>query len=216
MSLSHGSSKIVTNGMLLCLDAGNPRSYPGTGTIWYDLTGNGHNGNFINGVSYSSVNGGVLTLDGANSYINIPTINLTGMDYTVVGASRYVSIGGRTFSARNNNWLMGHWSSSTVKHYAVGWVTDTGTTEQSDTNWRLYTATGSFSGDSWTFYVNGNIDTGPNAGGSNGPNGFAIGSYQTSYEFSNSHISFLICYNRILSLSEIKQNYSALRHRFGI
>ena len=43
MALAH-SPKIVTDGLVLCLDAGNPKSYPGSGTTWYDLSGNGNNG----------------------------------------------------------------------------------------------------------------------------------------------------------------------------
>jgi hypothetical protein len=207
--------KIVTNGLVLNLDAGQQNSYPGTGTKWTDLSGNGNNGTLVNGPTYSSANGGVIALDGVNDYIDVP-INLTNTNYTIMGAARYVVVGGRTFSAKNNNWLMGHWSSSTVKHYAEGWVTDDNGSEQSDTNWRIYAATGNYSGDSWAFYVNGQLETGPNSNGVNGPNGFAIGSYQGSSEFSNSHISNLLVYNRVLTATEISQNYSALKGRYGI
>ena len=208
--------RIVTDGLVLALDAGNTKSYPGSGTTWYDLSGNGNNGTLTNGPTYSSSNGGVIVLGGTNQYIDIPSINLSTSNHTVMGASRYVSIGGRTFSGKNNNWLMGHWANSTVKYYANGWVTDTAGSEQSDTNWRIYAATGNYSGDSWAFYVNGQLDTGPNSGGFDGPNGFAIGSYQGTSEYSNSHISFLICYNRVLTASEIQQNFNATRSRFGI
>jgi hypothetical protein len=208
--------EIVEDGLVLALDAGNSKSYPGSGTTWTDLSGNSNTGTLVNGASYNSSNGGVIALDGVNDYIDVP-INLTNQNYTIMGAARYVTIGGRTFSGKNNNWLMGHWSSSTVKHYANGWVTDTSGSEQSDTNWRIYAATGNYSSDSWAFYVNGQLDTGPNSGGANGPNGFNIGRYGPgSSEYSNSHISFLICYNRVLTASEIQQNYNALRGRFGI
>jgi hypothetical protein len=210
------ATTIVTSGLVLSLDAGNSSSYPGTGTTWFDLSGNGNNGTLVNGASYDSVNNGVIVLDGVNDYINVP-INLTNTNYTVMGAARYVVVGGRTFSGQNNNWLMGHWSSSTVKHYAEGWVTGTSTTEESDTNWRIYAATGNYSADSWAFYVNGALRAGPNSGGSNGPNGFSIGRYGPgNSEFSNSQISFLICYNRVLTAAEIQQNFNALRGRYGL
>ena len=208
--------RIITDGLVLHLDAGNRKSYPGSGNTWYDLSGNNNNGTLINGPVHNSSNGGVFLLDGVDDYIEI-TLNLSTQNHTIFGAARYVSIGGRTFSGRLNNWLMGHWSSSTVKYYASGWVTDTNAGEQSDTNWRLYTAVGNYSSDQWTFYVNGSIDTGPNSGGVNGPNGFRIGRYgPTSGEYSNSHISFLTCYNRVLSTQEIQQNYNALKGRFGL
>lgn len=206
--------RIVTDGLVLCLDAANPKSYPGSGTTWTDLMKN-TNGTLVGGATFSSVNGGVIALNGTNAYIDVP-INLSSSDCTIVGAARYVVVGGRTFSAKNNNWLMGHWSSSTVKHYAEGWITDTDGGEQSDTKWRIYTATASHSTDSRSFYVNGKLDTGPSNAGAAGPNGFAIGSYAGTGEFSNSHISFLLVYNKILSNLEIEQNFNALRGRFDI
>jgi len=41
-------SSIVTDGLVLHLDAGNTKSYPGDGNTWYDLSGNSNNGNNIN------------------------------------------------------------------------------------------------------------------------------------------------------------------------
>ena len=205
---------IITSGLVLNLDATNPASYPGSGTTWTNLIAGGVNGTLVNGPTYSSVNGGVIVLDGVNDYIDVP-INLTNTNYTIMGAARYVVVGGRTFSAKNNNWLMGHWSASTQNHYAEGWVSGVGA-GPSDTNWRIYAATGDYSGDSWAHYVNGVLNSGPNNGGSNGPNGFAIGSYIGGSEFSNSHISNLLVYNRVLSAAEIQQNYNALKGRFSI
>ena len=213
MGLAHSPS-LVMNGLVLCLDAGNSKSYPGSGTTWYNLIPGGVNGTLTNGPTYSSANGGVIVLDGVNDYIDVP-INLTNTNYTIMGAARYVVAAGRTFSAKNNNWLMGHWSVSTQNHYAEGWVSGVGA-GPSDTNWRIYAATGNYSGDSWGMYVNGVLNVGPNSGGSNGPNGFAIGSIGGTSEFSNSHISFLICYNRILTAAEIQQNYNALKGRFSV
>lgn len=206
---------IVTNGLVLHLDAGIPESYPKSGTTWFDLSGNGNNGTFVNGPTYSSDNGGVIVLDGIDDYIDI-SLNLTNTTYTVMGAARYVVAGGRTFSGQNNNWLMGHWNGSTQNHFANGWVSDVGA-GPSDTNWRLYAATGNYSADSWAFYINGALNAGPNSAGSNGPNGFSIGRHAPSNsEYSNSHISFLICYNRVLSATEITQNFNAQRARFGV
>ena len=209
--------RIVTDGLVLALDAGNSKSYPGSGTTWTDLSGNGNNGTLVNGASYNSSNGGVIALDGVNDYIDVP-INLTNQNYTIMGAARYVTIGGRTFSGKNNNWLMGHWSSTTRNYYAQGWVSSVQNGE-SDTNWRVYAATGNYSGDSWALYVNGQLNVGPGSGGVTGPNGINIGRHGTGNsgngsEYSNSHISFLICYNRVLTASEIQQNYNATKSRF--
>jgi hypothetical protein len=187
-----------------------------TGGGWADISGNSNHGELVNGPTYSSANGGVIVLDGVNDYIDI-SLNLSTQNYTIMGSARYVSIGGRTFSGKNNNWLMGHWSSSTVKHYAEGWVTGTSGTEQSDTNWRMYAATGNYSSDSWAFYVNGQLQAGTNSAGANGPNGFSIGRYAPGNgEYSNSHISNLLVYNRVLTAGEIAQNFNATRARYNL
>ena len=69
MGLSH-SPRIVTDGLVLCLDAANKRSYPGAGTVWTDLSKNKNNGTLTNMSSsnFSSSNGGILNFDGANEY----------------------------------------------------------------------------------------------------------------------------------------------------
>ena len=59
---------------VLWLDAGITTSYPGTGTTWNDLSGNGNNGTLVNGVVYNSANGGVLDFSGTNRYVSTPYI----------------------------------------------------------------------------------------------------------------------------------------------
>ena len=60
--------RIVTDGLVLALDAGNTKSYPGSGTAWTDLSGKDNNGTLINGSTYSSANSGVFVFDGTNEY----------------------------------------------------------------------------------------------------------------------------------------------------
>ena len=68
-------SGIVTYGLVLNLDAGNVASYPGTGTAWTDLSGNGNNATLANGPTYSSANDGSIVFDKTNDYIIVPSIN---------------------------------------------------------------------------------------------------------------------------------------------
>jgi hypothetical protein len=76
---------IIRNGLVLYLDAANPKSYPGSGTTWFDLSGNGNDFTLYNGVSYNSTNGGYLIFDGTNDYCrSINTINFTSYDGLVV------------------------------------------------------------------------------------------------------------------------------------
>jgi hypothetical protein len=61
-------STIVTNGLILNIDAGNMASYPGTGTAWTDLSGLNNTVTLVNGTTYSSANGGTMVFDGVNDY----------------------------------------------------------------------------------------------------------------------------------------------------
>ena len=213
MSLQHSPS-IVRNGLICYLDPANSRSYPGSGTTLTDLSGTGNNGTLVGGATFSSVNSGVIVLNGTNGYIDVP-INLSSSIYTVVGAARYVVASGRTFSAKNNNWLMGHWNGTTQNYYAEGWVSGAGAGGL-DLSWRTYAATGNPGLDTWQLYVNGITNSGPNANGVAGPNGFAIGSYSATSEFSNSHIGAFLVYNRVLTAAEILQNHNALKGRYSL
>jgi hypothetical protein len=66
------SPKIITDGLVLYLDAANPKSYVSGSTTWGDLSRGGNNGTLTNGPTYSTANGGSLVFDGVNDYINIP------------------------------------------------------------------------------------------------------------------------------------------------
>jgi hypothetical protein len=64
--------RIVTDGLVLALDAGNAKSYPGSGTTWTDLSGKGYNGTLTDGPTFSSADGGSIVLDGVNDFVQIP------------------------------------------------------------------------------------------------------------------------------------------------
>lgn len=213
MAVSNGPDGNI-RGLICALDPSNRKSYPGSGSILYDLSGNGNHGTLTNGPTWSAANQGVIVLDGTNDYIDVP-INLSTSNYTVMGAARYLVASGRTFSAKNNNWLMGHWSTQTENHYAESWVTSPNA-GPSDTNWRFYASTGNYSGDLWSLYVNGAGRTVNSTAGVNGPNGFAIGSYGGASEFSNSHIGVFLVYNRVLSQAEIVAVFNSLKARYSL
>jgi hypothetical protein len=64
-------TKIATNGLVLNLDPSRSSSYPNTGTTLYDISGSGNNGTLVNGVGYTASNGGSMTFDGINDYIQM-------------------------------------------------------------------------------------------------------------------------------------------------
>jgi hypothetical protein len=68
-TMSTAASPLITTGLMLYLDAGNALSYPGSGTTWTDLSGNGRDGTLTNGPTYSATNGGSIVFDGSNDYV---------------------------------------------------------------------------------------------------------------------------------------------------
>ena len=80
----YGGPEIVTDGLVLHLDAANSKSYSGSGTAWNDLSGNGNNGTLTNGPIYSSDNKGNIILDGTNDYISTNNINLSNTNKTSI------------------------------------------------------------------------------------------------------------------------------------
>ena len=66
---------IVTDGLVLCLDAANRKSYPGSGVTLSDLCLSNNNLTLINGPTYNTSNGGFILFDGANDYGEVITRN---------------------------------------------------------------------------------------------------------------------------------------------
>jgi hypothetical protein len=213
MSLSHSPS-IVRDGLVLYLDAANPKSYPGSGTTWFDLSGNSNNGTLTNSPTHSSQFNGEISFNGT-SYVDVPSPNLSSTNFTVIGASRYIgATQQRIITSKANNWLLGHWGARSEVYFSNGWVKQTGGAP--DFVWRLYAGTGNISEDKYSFWVNENKLISDSTAGASGPNGFALGRWQGTSEGSTGQVGFVLAYSRVLLDNEIKQNFNALRGRYGI
>jgi hypothetical protein len=80
-----GGPNIITDGLVLALDAANVKSYLGSRTTWKDLSGNGNHGTLVNGVGYTSTNSGALVFDGINDYfVTNNNLNLSDTDKLTV------------------------------------------------------------------------------------------------------------------------------------
>lgn len=187
-----------------------------TGGGWADLSGNANHIELGSSVTFvSSVGKGVLNFPpDANGYGRNTSMNLSSSNFTVISFVRKNSVGntGRTITAYNNNWLLGHHDSTYGDYYAEGWVNDVGS-PQSDTVWRMFTGTGNISSDIYQLYINQSLIV-QNSNGSQGPNGWNLNNQYNQY--SDCQIANLFCYNRVLSESEIKYTFNALRGRYGI
>ena len=74
---------IITDGLVLCLDAADPKSYPRSGTTWIDRSATGNNGTLTNGPVFNLGNGGYIDFDGSNDYVSISTHTFGNGDWTV-------------------------------------------------------------------------------------------------------------------------------------
>ena len=223
MSLHH-SPKIVTNGLVLCLDAANKKSYSGSGTIWRDLTQSANNFSLVNGTSFSNSNQGSFLLDGNDDVIsmsnpiNIPnTESSSSADiwfntYTTSGTKQILFVGkdGNSYQIeiRSNILRMGVWGG--------GFLVSSNITPSTFT-W--YNCTISTNGTTHNIYLNGQlINSNSTATQTGNVTRIVIGSYLLNggNEQFNGLISNVKIYNRVLSASEISQNYNSLKGRFNL
>ena len=204
-----------TNGLVMFIDGANPDSYSGSGNTWYDISGNNHNISLGSTVSYTSDFGGVLTFpENSNGYGRNTSMNLASSNYTVITYVRKLanSNNGRTVTAYNNNWLIGHHDDTYGDYYAEGWINNIDN-PKSDTTWRMFAGTGHISNDVYQLYINDSLIVQNNLG-SQGPNGWNFNNQYSQY--SNCQIANLIVYNRVLSASEIQEVYNKTKGRFGL
>ena len=208
---------IVQDGLVAVFDAGSTRSYPGTGTVWYNLIGT------VNGTlsasSIGTTTAGTMTFDGVDDKIDIPLASLASTNFTVIGVTqRTNAAAGRLISAKNNNWLLGQWSSYMRQYYSLGWVTGAGappvTTTADDLETHIWCGTGDISGNAYRFRDDNVEYTTQTTSGTAGPNGFVLGKYNAGTEYGTGTITVLLVYNRVLTDAEIDQNFNAQRTRF--
>jgi hypothetical protein len=85
MATQYAFGKIVTDGLVLALDAADKNSYPGSGTTWRDLSANNNSGSLINGPTFSSTNGGAIVFDGTNDFFQLANTGsiLTTNNFTI-------------------------------------------------------------------------------------------------------------------------------------
>jgi hypothetical protein len=224
MSLHH-SPRIVTDNLVLCLDAGNSRSYPGSGTTWTDLSGNSNNATIYGGVTYSSANGGGLVFDGTTGYAQ------TGLFTTDLSGGYTVSVIVKYASPFNTSGLFTYNASpGYINFYCpvsgkMRWETYQSSAFYSSatiTTNVFYNFVGTFAGvavagntATSNLYINGVLDTSTTKASAASINSrVVIGTYSNQYMPGTVYCVHF--YKKELTQTEIKQNFNALRGRFGL
>lgn len=221
------NASIATTGLGMCLDAGNTRSYPGSGTNWYDVSGNQNTNSLINGPTYNSSNGGTLIFDGVNDYSSgtstssLYTGDMTAEVWIKVNANsadwvRMVGTGG---NAGNRTFGLWYATDRRMLWQRYGGVTDPAiypTTPVLDIgSWYHIVAT--TSGSSHALYLNGvSIGTATAAGPWTASGEAITVGYAGFHAYTNSNIGIVRLYTVGLTATQVLQNFNATRGRYGI
>lgn len=222
--------KIVTNGLVYYLDAGNTKSYSGSGLTAYDLKYSGIGGTLVNGVGFGTTNLGHFVFDGTNDYIQVPIANIpTGNEVTIClwnyGTTAQTSSVFNAHKDDNTRMMNIHlpWNDSVVywdAGYSVGTYdrVNTATLNASQwQGWHHWAFTKNATTGIMEIYLDGSLNV--SGTGKNRTIGVAdqvfIGRFTIiSPLYHIGRVSLLHCYNRFLSAQEILQNYNATKKRY--
>lgn len=209
MGLNHSPS-IVTTGLVAYFDLSSTKSYPGSGTTLFDLSGNNNNGTLVNGVGFDSANR-CLQFDGTNDYVQFTSTRTKTVCFwgrfdigipTLAGLVCATATGDGSLRTENNSFR----TPGDINDYQTGYTSQ--------------------------FMINGQNSLANSGGWFVIPEGRTL--FQDFFVASNgdrdlstiSHVFYnrvykgrlynVSLYNRFLSASEMKQNFNALRGRYGL
>jgi hypothetical protein len=223
-----GQGNIVTSGLVLNLDAANPRSYlpPYNGTTWFNLASSSTNGTLTNGPTYNTSNGGSIVFDGVDDYVscgNNATVQINqGTISTWVRTSSPGSGFRGIITKQNNYGLFTNDGVLVTYDWGNNQTRSTGT-NIADNNWKnvamsFTTNTGTPSNNA-VIYLNGSAVLTTTIKILNNDVEVQLargGLFGGSTQLLNGRIAQTQIYNRALSASEVNQNFQGTRARFGI
>jgi hypothetical protein len=228
MATQYAFGKIVTNGLVLCLDAADRNSYVSGSTTWNSVVGSTA-GSLINGPTFNFTNGGSIVFDGVNDYVSLGTF--TGLGST----SRTISAWFRTTStpASVNRIITfpADDSGNDIPAYTLaiaangtigigigglpynGYIDNIPYTLGSWVN-----ITSTIVGNTLTYYRNSILGNSATNTGTVATNTIGyLGRYNGNYgQYLSGNIASVQLYNRALTASEVLQNFNAQKSRFGL
>lgn len=228
MAITYGP-KVITNGLVFCVDAANSRSYPGSGSSWNDIMGTGQIGTLTNGTTFSN---GAMVFDGSNDYVTFGS-SFTSLDLISKSFQCWIkktsngSYGVIDKDFDNGGANYGGWGLWIQSNNKLWWwnhanldLLDDGSLTVSNNTWTNVAVAYNNSSKSASFYINGVLNsTKTNAliveKASTGQN-LLIGATRAGGSNFPGSISIVQAYNRVLTANEISQNFLALRGRYGV
>ena len=210
------NTNIVRDGLVFHVDGANTKSYPGSGTTWFDLSGNSNNATLTGSPTFNSA--GYFDLDGTDDYAAVTIA--TGTTRTVNHWFRQNSSGSsRGPLWRTNDWRERIFSTQVLlidsggNYHSMTFSSALGTDE-------LVNICYSYNGTSAKCYVNGELDATStltaimNTGTYTYNFGRQASGSTTTFQNEEQHV--IAFYDAELTAAQVKQNFNAYRDRFGI
>jgi len=226
MAIFKNTPPVVTDGLVLYLDAASRQSYISGSTVWNDLSGNNNSGTLTNGPTFSSANGGSIVFDGVNDFVEVPnfnTANTITVDVWVKktsGNSWQGWLGNWNTTGIGDSWLLTQNNSNRASFYIMH--TNNVGDNIVDTSGIIvgnvwYNYTGTFSNSTLSLYKNGSlVNSKSTLQNTIYQNSLKIWCGRFSGFYLNGQLSNGKVYNRALSADEVLQNYNATKGRFGL
>ena len=227
------SPKVITDGLVLYLDAANQYSYVSGSTSWNDISRGGNNGTLVNGPTYNSANGGSIVFDGVDDYVNCGnstsindctnacTINVW-FKQTTSSSYKFLTGKGTSDSDENLSLAVAFTNSKLYFDVGAGGPYIDVTYSYSLNTWYNICVTHNRTGGNSTLkvYINGieipSTTIAPSSSPISNSSNFTIGSARNNTLNFPGNIATLQLYNRALSANEVLQNYNATKTRFGL
>ena len=215
----------VTENLQFYVDAGLPSSYSGTGTTWYDISGNSRNLT-MNSLSYSSNDGGYIIFDGSHTADSVATYSINFSNgFTVESVAKFSGSGQEGLFAFNGN---GEFINVQAQETNIRWEVDQGssfetTNSLTSSTWYhvtcVYEGTSNGSSATARIYINGvENNTGSLYADRTGTSQSQTSNFELGLHDGNltGNIALSRMYNKVLSPSEVLQNFNYTKDRFGL
>jgi hypothetical protein len=229
MATDYGNKSIVTDGLMFCFDAANRQSYAGSGTSWDSIINN-QTGTLINGPTFNTYNGGAITLDGTNDYIQVDNFDNTASTiYSFDMFARWrtgtsdMFMGFSSYDIWTWNGNLG-WNTGVGDVYGISstQVNNLNLIGTANENWHHYVFIFSTQVQNNKMYIDGQEQTLSFQRSST--NLTSTRTFQTSFRLGswNNNLNYLFngefasvrVYNRAITVTEAQQNYNALKGKF--
>jgi len=242
MAFNYSPKPVIDSSLVLYLDAANPKSFVSGGTVWTDISKTANRGTLTNGPTFNSSNGGSIVFDGIDDYVefgdvldlgtNSATINVwLKINSSWASGTKYF-VSKALATTQDYRYAFGFTQTRQLRGFVQGnggadIIPNTNTTLNLN-QWYMCTMVINRAS-IIELYIDGiiqSVDSTATISQWNGldfqsTNPFKVGSYTAADNTSvfiplPGNIAITQMYFRALSASEVRQNYNALKGRFGL